>query len=498
MTSSADTHDALASPSTGTRASPSARGTGAVKLAEVIAAEIEADVIARDWPVGEVIGSETELLARYGVSRGILREAVRLVEHKQVATMRRGPGGGLIVAEPDDGPVIDAVAVYVRFADVTLAELFEARKVIEAAATELAGDVLDEQHRAELRRHHALDGDGPAGGDAERGDAHELHRRIGTLTGNPAYELFGSVLTRLTALYVGSLEVSPRSGRQWRRSSEDAHRSVVEALVAGDAALAAHRMRRHLDALEDFLRRRRASQTVISELLGIGADGSTHRKLAEDLARTIFREVARSGWPVGSVLGSESDLIERYDVSRAVLREAVRLLEHHQIARMRRGPGGGLIVTEPGTDAIVDATALYLEYRGIEPQHLYEVRMALELAGVGLATERLDDEGAQRIRDCLEAEQRDRHADLNVVSHDLHLLLTDLAGNRLLALFLRILVQLSARHTPPVRSSRPKEMIAAEVHRTHGALAEAVLAGDVALARSRMQKHLRALLPYYA
>jgi DNA-binding FadR family transcriptional regulator len=464
----------------------------------VIAAEIEADVIARGWPVGEVIGSEAELLTRYRVSRGILREAVRLVEHKQVAAMRRGPGGGLVVVEPDAGPVIDAVAVYVCHAEITLAELFEARKAIETAAVALATDTLDEVHLAELRTRYRLDRDGTADGGADPPDVHELHRRIATLTGNPAFELFASVLTRLTALYVGSLEVTPRRGRQWRTASEDAHRSVVEALVAGDAGLGAHRMRRHLDALEQFLHRRRTPQTVIPELLGAGAGDSTHRKRAEDLARTIVREVAQSGWPVGTVLGSEGDLIERYDVSRAVLREAVRLLEHHQVAQMRRGPGGGLVVTEPGTAAIVDVSALYLEYRGIEPQHLYQVRVALELAGVRLATERLDDQAGRRIRDCLTAEERNRHADLNVVSHDLHLLLIELAGNRLLALFLRIVVQLSAWHTPPVRSPRPKELIAADVHRTHRAIAEAVLAGDVDLARARMQKHLRALLPYYA
>ena len=70
------------------------------KLAATVAAQILADVMAEDWPVGEVFGSEAELLEQYGVSRAVFREAVRLVEHQQVATMRRGPGGGLVVIEP--------------------------------------------------------------------------------------------------------------------------------------------------------------------------------------------------------------------------------------------------------------------------------------------------------------------------------------------------------------------------------------------------------------
>ena len=49
----------------------------------------------------------------------------------------------------------------------------------------------------------------------------------------------------------------------------------------------------------------------------------------------------------GDLVGTEPELIEREGVSRALLREAVRLLEHHHIARMRRGPGGGLFVMAP-------------------------------------------------------------------------------------------------------------------------------------------------------
>lgn len=46
---------------------------------------------------------------------------------------------------------------------------------------------------------------------------------------------------------------------------------------------------------------------------------------------------------MGQSLGPEAELLDRYQVSRAVFREAVRILEHQQIARTRRGPGGGLV-----------------------------------------------------------------------------------------------------------------------------------------------------------
>src|SRR3546814_20446629 len=66
--------------------------------------------------------------------------------------------------------------------------------------------------------------------------------------------------------------------------------------------------------------------------------------------------------------------MERYGVSRAVLREAVRVLEHHQVAKMRRGPGGGLFVSEPGVAATTEAVALHLHRLAIPTAQLFEVR----------------------------------------------------------------------------------------------------------------------------
>src|SRR6185503_6345871 len=108
------------------------------KLASRIADRIVDDVIVADWPVGEVLGSEPELLERYGVSRAVFREAVRLVEHQQVAQMRRGPGGGLVVTEPSIEAIIDATLLYLHRVDARLDEVFEARVILEELVVDIA------------------------------------------------------------------------------------------------------------------------------------------------------------------------------------------------------------------------------------------------------------------------------------------------------------------------------------------------------------------------
>src|SRR5262249_50096150 len=160
---------------------------------------------------------------------------------------------------------------------------------------------------------------------------------------------------------------------------------------------------------------------------------------AEVLAAGIGDDIAASGWQVGSVFGTETELLERYRVSRAVLREAVRLLEYHAIAQMRRGPGGGLIVTQPQAQASIDTIALYLQFRQPSREDFRCVRDAIEIDNVAKVVKR---RGEAEVAAFLNA-HGDRHeaagdAHTAVVEEfRFHVGLAQLAGNALLDLFLR-------------------------------------------------------------
>ena len=215
--------------------------------------------------------------------------------------------------------------------------------------------------------------------------------------------------------------------------------------------------------------------------------GTGGRKLGEQIAELLEKEIIDGGWQVGTVLGSESDLLERFDVSRAVMREAIRVLEHHGVATMRRGPGGGLIVTAPDARAAVRASSLVLGYMDATPQHIFQARSALELKCVELATERIDEEGIVRLRQALAAESEQQgRGDLG--NQDLHRLIAELTGNPALVLFVDVLTSLVSGSREAFHDAKSEEVRVA-----HDKIAEAVVAGDVALARRRMQVHLAAI-----
>jgi DNA-binding FadR family transcriptional regulator len=456
-----------------------------LKLATTVARQIVSDVIERGWPVGEVLGSESDLIERYGVSRAVFREAVRLVENQQVARMRRGPGGGLVVTEPTVDAIIDAAVLYLHRVKATLDEVFEARLILEEVVTELATVRLDEGDVAKLR---ALI-DNEASGDVK--DHRALRTLMASITQNPALELFVDILNRVPLLYFrdpGAFAPTTLS------ESRHAHARIAAAVTAGDPGLARHRMRKHLQAEADYLRSRRSSHQLLPDTVSLG--GAVNNKRAEDVARAIIHEVIVEEPPPGYLLGSESELIERYGVSRAVFREAVRLLEHHHIAAMRRGPGGGLFVTPPSVDAVTDVVAVYLARRGMQVADLADLRMRLELVLVDLAAQRINDDGASRLRIALEREKNSSDAEFADAGNDLHGVIVALGGNRALELVAMVLIRLTRLHQIDQLSAAARKKVADEVPRTHEGIATAIIDGDGELARHRLRRHLEVLAKY--
>ncbi|HVX22782.1 MAG TPA: FCD domain-containing protein [Acidimicrobiales bacterium] len=225
-------------------------------------------------------------------------------------------------------------------------------------------------------------------------------------------------------------------------------------------------------------------------------------KLAEGLAREIEQEIIDLGWPVGQVLGSEPALLDRFGVSRAVLREAIRLLEHHEVARMRRGPGGGLVVTEPNGQAVVRSVALLLEHKHVPSEKLFEARMAIELTAVDLAAEMITEDSIKGLRAALDGELEviESIAPLPDPGLDrIHVLIAEAGQNEVIRLFVEVLAQLTSLHaTQRYREGSTEELRrrALDAHQAHIAIIEAVVAGDRALARHRMMRHVQAMAPW--
>jgi DNA-binding FadR family transcriptional regulator len=452
-------------------------------MAEHVAAQLRADIIARGWPVGEVLATEPELVERCGVSRSVLREAVRIVEFLGVARMRQGPGGGLVVTAPDARAVTSAVLVYFAFAQVSLEDLLGARRMIEEAAVELAALRASDAQLVWMRERLAEFVSDPT----ERDDHADFHDVIATLTGNPAIVLFVTIISRVTARY-GRTGQPPaaRLAHERLRAASD-HRALVEAICTRQPDVAVATMRRHLADMERFLLGRSGRPVAT---IGDPERDFPGTKLGGHIAVDLLVDIVQRGWPVGEVIGTENRLMERYGVSRSVVREAVRLLEFHQVVSTRRGPGGGVFVAAPSVDAVAQAMAVHLEFQGLDTRQLFEVRCALELGTVERAAVELDEARLGRLRDALAIQQEASLGEVGHASHALHAAIAELTGNRAVSFFLLVLIRLTEG-----RSAAADTESAAAAGQAHAAIVEAIANHDPLRARRRMQRHLEAIAP---
>jgi DNA-binding FadR family transcriptional regulator len=454
-----------------------------VKRAEQVASVIRADIVASGWPVGQVLGAEPELMERYGVSRAVLREAVRIVEYLGVARMRQGPGGGLVVAAPNATAVTSAALVYFAYDRVKLEEVLGARRIVEEMAVELAAIRATDAQLEQLQAWMAAATTRPS----ERGEHWELHDMVASLTGNPGIDLFVKIISRITALYGASGRRSVSKRRQERLATLAAHVRLVDAICSRDPVRARAAMQDHLEEVEGFLLSRRGRVAVT---IGDPQRDFPGTKLGGQIAMHILEDIVDRGWPVGELLGSEAKLMERHEASRAVIREAIRLLEFHQVVSTRRGPGGGVFVAAPSIDAVAEAMAVHLDFHGIDRQQLFEVRCALEVATVGLAATSFDPPRIEQLETILAMERDAPVEDVAGTSHAWHGAIAELTGNRAVLLFILVLIRLTEE-----RGAVPNQYSADVVWRAHATIMAAIAEHDPERARRRMERHLDAITP---
>jgi len=441
------------------------------RLSLRLADRITGDVVAGGMAPGELIGHEPDLMQRYGVSRGTLREAIRQIEARGVAEMRRGISGGLVVTGTPVSIAADTLATYLEVSDITLGEQFEVRFALEELAAGLAATrcSLDDiaAMRAAVASWRGIDD-----AAAAREPHFALRRHIARASGNPVLFFATSAIFQVTQDVSVLLTGAADQVRHYLDGQIATKSALVEAIAAGDVcgARALIRSERERVLAAEAIAPHLA--TPLPDLVLMAGDRSPpreERKLGMTTALRLRRSIAAMGWPVGEHLGTEEQLRLRLGVSRGLVREALMLLEVHGVVRLMRGRVGGILVGRPDPEAAIDAVLKLFRSVNLADNHLGEICAALDLLMI---------EAAMRGGDAAGLAGLNEPAALDYPG--LRATLRDLSGNRVLAIVSDIL-----RSIDPAASRPPAQ---AGSRATMEPLLHALAARDSAIAQRMLRR----------
>lgn len=228
-----------------------------------------------------------------------------------------------------------------------------------------------------------------------------------------------------------------------------------------------------------------------------GGSGAIGRglKTSERVARQIVVDIASRGFVPGDSLPTEAEMLERYGVGRASLREALRILEVQGLVTIRTGPGGGPILSGANARAFGHMATLHFQFAKATFQELVDARSYLEPVLAARAAERRDPGAIKRLYEIVELESStptatDEYLELGCAFH--HQVI-DAAGNQVLALYARSLAEIVEERV--TFAIRPFE----EVNKQHGdhiAIADAIAGGDGVKAAALLGQHLAHFASY--
>jgi GntR family transcriptional regulator, transcriptional repressor for pyruvate dehydrogenase complex len=210
-------------------------------LSEAVADALTETILTTPLHAGDPLPSERQLCEQFGVSRPVVREAVRSLASKGLIVVR--VGRGLEVGKVASGLVAESMTLYLRGSEsVGYDRVSEVRSALEIEIAGVAASRATPAQIAEIRAIAAVLGNTRHAEQAAHADV-EFHRAIAAATGN---ELF---LVMLDSIGETLLDVRRKGFRtdEAIRYAAGAHDEILERVSAGDVRGSRRAMRRHLE-----------------------------------------------------------------------------------------------------------------------------------------------------------------------------------------------------------------------------------------------------------
>ncbi|MHB1295710.1 MAG: FadR/GntR family transcriptional regulator [Anaerolineae bacterium] len=212
------------------------------RLYQQVADRIQALIADESLHPGQKLPGERELAERLGVSRPVVREAVRSLAVRGLVTVK--PGCGTYIRQPSLRDAAEPIGLYLklRYGADSLAKLYEIRRMLEIEIAGLAAERATEADLAAMQA--AIDSLVVDTDDAQRATQDDLtfHLALANATHN---QLFGLLLEPISDMLAAAIHISYHASGAVPAGIHH-HRAVLAAIRAHDPEHARQAMRNHI------------------------------------------------------------------------------------------------------------------------------------------------------------------------------------------------------------------------------------------------------------
>jgi GntR family transcriptional repressor for pyruvate dehydrogenase complex len=215
--------------------------------------------------------------------------------------------------------------------------------------------------------------------------------------------------------------------------------------------------------------------------------------MAERVATVLRRMLVRGEITEGTMLPPESELMERFGVSRPTLREAFRVLESESLIKVERGVRGGARVRRPRRQTLARFAGLILEYEGVTLKDVYDARAMVETPMVMQLAREQDPAVIAELEEIVARESQSSGTEAIDVRTDFHAAIARLSGNQTLQMVSEMLyhiIEKANRSIQPSKGTRA-EQAARRSSKTHRMVLDLIKAGEADRVGELWSRHLQ-------
>ena len=219
------------------------------KVALDIIHQVREAILEGKLQAGDRLPPEKQLLAKFGVGKHTLREAVRALEAMGFLSIRKGYGGGAVVLEVDMKTTRDSIANFLHFQNVSVRNLSEVRRLVEPYLARLAAERLNQDGLEILSDCNESCQEALRLGQSMSRHEIKFHRILAEASGNPVLILILDFVNSVLTDSKSHLQPGPTFSQQVL----SAHERILAAVRARDPERAEAEMRDHVCEVEEAL-----------------------------------------------------------------------------------------------------------------------------------------------------------------------------------------------------------------------------------------------------